>query len=204
MSHFRLNPFFYMSKSLVERTENVYKRRLTDAEDRLISLEVKLDLVKEVLLDLLHKLDSTEINAARPSSEEKPSSEGNKENKSVMKGALNILLAEDNPLLQRMFVKHFGKDNVFTASTGPEALELFKQRSFNIVFLDIQLPQLDGFAVAREIRSREKVVHTPIIGISGNRDNEALALQAGMDEFIYKGEGYSMDILDTIIAKSVH
>lgn len=112
----------------------------------------------------------------------------------TLKGTINILIAEDNVIIQKMFVRSWKGHNVFTASTGPEALDLFKERNFNIVFLDIEIPLLDGIAVAKEMRSWEQQrgkKPTPIIGMSGSstKQYKERSLEGGMNDFINKGEG---------------
>ncbi|KAI8995959.1 CheY-like superfamily, partial [Gaertneriomyces semiglobifer] len=66
---------------------------------------------------------------------------------------LNILLVEDSKILQEIFKKWWQKKghNVFVASNGQEAIEMFKARMFSIIFLDIEIPIKDGLTVAREI-----------------------------------------------------
>ena len=79
---------------------------------------------------------------------------------------------------------------VVLASNGREALRLLAHDAFDLVFMDVQMPELDGFQTTREIRSRETgtVRHQPIVAMTANAmkgDREA-CLAAGMDGYISK------------------
>jgi DNA-binding response OmpR family regulator len=87
---------------------------------------------------------------------------------------LNILYAEDNVSIQTST-----KDmldllfcNVYTANDGLEALELYKTKSIHIVMLDYVMPNLDGYEVAKRIRSENYKI--PIVMASGYTDKEKL------------------------------
>jgi CheY-like chemotaxis protein/HPt (histidine-containing phosphotransfer) domain-containing protein/anti-sigma regulatory factor (Ser/Thr protein kinase) len=105
---------------------------------------------------------------------------------------LRILLAEDNPFNQKLIdaiLKTKGYD-VTIADNGRIALKLFENHPFDLILMDIQMPELDGFQTARSIRSFEKQKggYTPIIAITaystvGDKDK---CLQAGMDEYLRK------------------
>jgi CheY-like chemotaxis protein len=128
------------------------------------------------------------------------------EKKKKLQGSINLLLVEDNTLLQRMFVRAWKGHNVFTASTGPEALDMFKTRNFHIIFLDIEIPQLDGIGVAKEMRAWEQQKGkppTPIIGMSGSstKQYKERGLESGMNDFIYKGAGYPLGEMYNIVLK---
>lgn len=81
------------------------------------------------------------------------------------------------------------KYEVVTASSGTKALELLKTHTFGLVLLDIMMPgNVDGFAVARALRSDERHARTPVIFISGRTDAEATkeAFQSGGSLFLSK------------------
>jgi two-component system sensor histidine kinase/response regulator len=105
---------------------------------------------------------------------------------------LNILVAEDNEfnvtLLKQLFARKGHSATI--AGDGREALALATAGSFDALLLDIHLPELDGFTVARAIRDQEQGggKHLPIIAFtarSGKQDRER-CLEAGMDDFLAK------------------
>ena len=104
---------------------------------------------------------------------------------------LQILLAEDNPLNQRLAIlllERWGHD-VVLAQDGIEAVSLFGQREWDLVLMDMQMPNMDGVAATRAIRATETGRRrTPIVAMTANAMNadRALCLEAGMDAFLSK------------------
>ena len=105
------------------------------------------------------------------------------------KNPLHILIAEDNLINQKIAKKILSKLGYQPkiASNGKEALEMASQEKFDIVLMDVQMPEMDGMEATRMIRSNLKV--QPVIMamtanvMQGDRD---LCLQAGMDDYISK------------------
>ncbi|KEO72526.1 PAS domain S-box protein [Anditalea andensis] len=105
----------------------------------------------------------------------------------------NILVAEDNLVNQIMIRKFLNKwdvGNVAFANDGLEALELFKAQRFNLILLDLQMPEMDGFEVARFIRSYhdESKKNVPIIALTASSliDVKDQLEEVGMDDYIPK------------------
>ena len=104
---------------------------------------------------------------------------------------LQILLAEDNPINQRLTIlllERWGHD-VTLAQDGIEAVSLFGRRDWDLVLMDMQMPNMDGLAATRAIRAAEtKGRRTPIIAMTANAMNtdRDLCLEAGMDAFLSK------------------
>jgi signal transduction histidine kinase/HPt (histidine-containing phosphotransfer) domain-containing protein/ActR/RegA family two-component response regulator len=105
---------------------------------------------------------------------------------------LNILLAEDvliNQELARIMLEKFGH-RVTIASNGIEALEQFKTGSFDLIFMDMQMPEMDGIEATRTIRALEveSGSHIPIIAMTANAlaSDREKCQAAGMDGFIAK------------------
>ena len=103
------------------------------------------------------------------------------------------LVVEDNIINQKLIVnilKGFGL-NVGVADDGLEALEKFKEDNFDIVFMDIQMPVMDGIEATKEIKKYEEEnnkKHTPIVALTANAlkgDRERL-IKEGLDEYISK------------------
>jgi signal transduction histidine kinase len=118
-----------------------------------------------------------------------------------------ILIAEDNPINQRILVKYI-KDTGHTcaiASNGLEAVNLYRKNLFDMVFMDIEMPIMDGLEATRQLRLYEKQKqYAPvfIVGLSGNARAEQIetALQAGMNAYITKP--YHKEILLNHIQKA--
>jgi signal transduction histidine kinase/CheY-like chemotaxis protein len=105
---------------------------------------------------------------------------------------IRILFVEDNPvnlMLGQKMLQHMGYRNLEVARDGTEALEMIESGpSFDIAFMDIQMPEMDGVKATREIRSRESERHTPIIALTANamKGDREKYLKAGMNDYISK------------------
>ncbi|MBZ5592796.1 MAG: response regulator [Acidobacteriia bacterium] len=105
---------------------------------------------------------------------------------------LTILLAEDNAVNQRValrFIERWGHE-VVIVTNGKEALEAVKQRPFDLVLMDVQMPEMGGFEATRAIRAREKHTggHLPIVAMTAHamKGDRERCLEAGMDAYISK------------------
>lgn len=104
---------------------------------------------------------------------------------------MKILIVEDsrsNLALLTHYVEQFGATPI-TAETGQAALEAFSAQQPDLVLLDVVLPDLDGFTVARRIRTMEKVSEwTPIIFLSSLGDDAHIeqGITAGGDDYLLK------------------
>ncbi|MEE4377936.1 MAG: response regulator [Candidatus Competibacteraceae bacterium] len=105
-----------------------------------------------------------------------------------------ILVADDYPPNQEIAelqLRTLGGE-VHFASDGYEAVRMVKQQSYDAVFMDIQMPNLDGFEATRRIRSHEAATHTtpvPIIALTADIDSperRRVAEEAGMNDYVTK------------------
>lgn len=105
---------------------------------------------------------------------------------------LTILLAEDNLINQKIVVQLLSKRGikVITASNGVEAVERAGERRYNLVFMDVQMPEMDGFEATRKIRANLKGpnARTPIIALTANamKGDREMCIESGMNEYISK------------------
>ena len=109
-----------------------------------------------------------------------------------------VLLAEDNPVNAKLATRLLERlgCRVDLASNGQEALHMVQSIPFDIVFMDCQMPELDGFEATRAIREWERTSPTdssvaarlPIIALTANamRGDRERCLEAGMDDYITK------------------
>jgi len=105
---------------------------------------------------------------------------------------LNILLAEDNCVNQRVACAMLGKrgHHVTVVDDGRQAVEAVRNGTFDLVLMDVQMPEMSGLEATAAIRARERVTgrHLPIVAMtahamSGDRER---CLDAGMDEYLTK------------------
>jgi PAS domain S-box-containing protein len=159
------------------------------AEDaaRCRSLEVTRYLVKPVRVNELRELLNEALiqTVAREATQRTA-------HVAASEGGLNILLAEDNAVnqlvTQRLLVKRGHR--VTIAATGKAAIEALERDVFDLVFMDVQMPELDGFEATREIRRRERdgrarvaIVALTAHAMSGDRER---CLESGMDGYMAK------------------
>jgi PAS domain S-box-containing protein len=105
--------------------------------------------------------------------------------------SLNVLVAEDNMVnqmvMQRLLTKRQHK--VTIASSGKAALQALESEQFDLILMDVQMPELDGLEATREIRRREAAgARTPIVALTAHAltgDRER-CLEAGMDGYMTK------------------
>ncbi len=98
-----------------------------------------------------------------------------------------ILLVEDNELNRDMLSRRLGKKGfeVMLATDGREGVELAKAQAPDLILMDMRLPDMDGWAVTRQLKVDEATSHIPVIALTAHamdRDRDA-ALQAGCDDF---------------------
>jgi CheY-like chemotaxis protein/HPt (histidine-containing phosphotransfer) domain-containing protein len=105
---------------------------------------------------------------------------------------LSILVAEDNDINQRVALNLLERQGhkVVLAGNGIEAVSLWETGNFDLVFMDVQMPQMDGFAATAIIREKElgSGKHTPIVAMTAHamKGDRERCLAAGMDEYVPK------------------
>ncbi len=103
-----------------------------------------------------------------------------------------ILVVEDNPVNQALARRLLAKrgHRVTTAGNGRKALLALEGRAFDLILMDVQMPEMDGLEATGAIRGRERTtgVHVPIIAMTAHamKGDEDLCLQAGMDAYVTK------------------
>jgi signal transduction histidine kinase/DNA-binding response OmpR family regulator len=107
-------------------------------------------------------------------------------------GSLRILLAEDSLVNQKLAVLVLEKEGheVVVANNGVEAVAAVRSDSFDLVLMDVQMPEMDGLEATAEIRAFEQTTggHTPIIAMTAHamKGDRELCLETGMDGYVAK------------------
>ena len=115
-----------------------------------------------------------------------------------------ILVVEDNAVNQKVlmsFLRRFGL-SADVACNGREALEALERKAYSLVFMDSQMPEMDGFAATAEIRRREgDERHTTIVAVTAHamKGERERCLAAGMDDFMSKP--FSMQDLAAVLGR---
>ena len=107
--------------------------------------------------------------------------------------SLNILLTEDNPVNQKValrVLKHLGYQ-ADVVNNGREAVEAIESKSYDLILMDIQMPEMSGLEATEYIREREiasKLAPVAIVAITANasHDDQFTCSDAGMNDYISK------------------
>jgi len=133
----------------------------------------------------------TDVTVRLPCSGEHKTAEASVEQHIETREINDILVVDDNPtnlLLLKKIVMKLGF-NVVTAGNGQEAIDYLGNHIVDFVFMDCQMPVLDGYEATKAIRAMSNKNHeVPIVAVTANAmsNNKELCLQAGMDGYISK------------------
>ena len=117
--------------------------------------------------------------------------------------SLRILLVEDNLVNQKVAMGMLGKmgHRITLATNGLEALEQWRQGDFDLILMDVQMPEMNGLQATMQIRGEEATgTHVPIVAMTASAMSEERdrCLAAGMDDFISKPVSYK--VIEQMIA----
>lgn len=185
----------YEVKRILETFDEINVSRIKDYRGGGYGLSISRDLVKLMGSEL--KIESKEnkgttfyfslqlkktLNIEATSKEIKP----------IILNKFNVLVAEDNRMNQKVIkflLEQQGADCTF-AKNGLEAVDLYKILDFDMVFMDIYMPDLDGYQATEKIKRTRKYSKnkTPIIAVSASAFDEDIenAKLAGIDDFLAK------------------
>ncbi|NJN26587.1 MAG: response regulator [Cyclobacteriaceae bacterium] len=118
-------------------------------------------------------------------------------------GAKKVLIAEDSSVIQNLTRKILQIQNyeIFSAKNGNQVLKMLESEYFDIILMDINMPQMDGMECARQIRalSDEKKSRIPIVAITGNAKNYSLDdfKNVGINDYLQKPLNFD-NLVDTV------
>jgi len=113
-----------------------------------------------------------------------------------------VLIVEDEkPLAQALYLK-LKKNNIESeiAYNGEEALEILEKQSFDLILLDLIMPQMDGFAMLEELK--KKGIKTPVVVTSnlGQEEDIKRVMEMGVKEYIIKSNTPIVEIVNKVKA----
>lgn len=114
---------------------------------------------------------------------------------------VQILVVDDEPMIGQLFEKSLRKHDcqVMVSSSSLEALEILDKKRFDLIFLDLFMPELDGAELFRRIRQKNN--RTPVAIITGYPDSDLMRKAMTYGPFVVLEKPfYSDDILDTIFS----
>ena len=101
-----------------------------------------------------------------------------------------ILLAEDNLVNQKVAAKMLDKlgVNYEISVNGAQALELLQQETFDLVLMDLQMPEVDGLSATQQLRGGDKNAEVPVIALTAHatKEHRKRCFEAGMSDFLTK------------------
>lgn len=107
-------------------------------------------------------------------------------------GKIKVLAVEDHPVNQRfvsLILQKIGVE-VILASSGRKALEILETENFDLILMDVQMPEMDGYETTIRIREKERLTnaHTPIVALTAYamEGDKQQCLAAGMDSYLSK------------------
>jgi len=108
----------------------------------------------------------------------------------VLEEDLRILFVDDDPILREFAVVHLSteKARIKVAGDGLEALQELNRETFDLVLLDLEMPNMDGFELLEKLRSTDQFRSLPVIVVTGREDVAAIdrAFLAGATSFVVK------------------
>ena len=137
----------------------------------------------DLLATLLTALDASRRQVRQPVESASPSTDGR---------SLRVLLAEDNVVNQKLGLRLLEKRGhaVVVVNNGREALEALARERFDVVLMDVQMPEMDGLEATAAIRQQEQATgrHLPILAMTAHamKGDREVCLKAGMDGYVAK------------------
>jgi two-component system, sensor histidine kinase and response regulator len=172
------------------------------AEARWVAGELALPVRRQPLVDLLQRLTTTRVPSAAPSVTKILHARQRPE---ALK--LRVLIAEDNAMNRELAVYMLEElgCSVDVVVDGKLAVSAVAAYQFDVVLLDCQMPEMDGYGAARAIRLQElgSLRHVPIVALTANasKGDRERCLSSGMDDFLSKP--FTLQQLSSVLSRAV-
>lgn len=169
----------YRKVPIIMLSSSEYRAMRERAEQIAVSQYIIKPITRSRLFDAIAESISKDRVTKMPRPKRRPKKIGKQ---------LNILLAEDNPVNQKVAVSILKKEgfNVTVANNGKEVISLLEKDKFDLVLMDVHMPEMDGLEATKIIR--EKGINTPIVALTANafEEDRKRCLEAGMDAYLSK------------------
>ncbi len=158
-----------------------------DSAERCLRLKMKHCLTKPVKASELCETLLAAIEAPRPEQ-----SIGQQDSSAETARSLHVLVADDSPVNQEVAVGllELGGHTAEVADNGRAAVEAFQRQAFDVVLMDVEMPEMDGLAATARIRQLEEATgaRVPVIAMTAHAVNgfQDRCLEVGMDGYISK------------------
>ena len=170
-----------LSEAETRRLSVAETRRLSEAETRRLS-EAETRRLSEAETWRLSEAETLAVERSRNLDQER------------MDPKIRILIADDVKLnlviVKAVLTRNIEQVEVFEASNGSEAVDLYKQHPIDLIVMDVMMPECDGLEATRQIREIESGTgnHTPIIALTAGalKEEREKCFAAGMDDFLAK------------------
>jgi adenylate cyclase len=107
-----------------------------------------------------------------------------------MREQASILVVDDDPVTRLMLKAGLERDGhqVATAENGSEALDLLRSQSFDVVLLDVLMPQMDGYGVLEQLKGDPNLRHVPVVMVTSvdELDSAVRCIELGADDYLSK------------------
>lgn len=156
----------------------------------IIDVGVIMDMAKEIKVDIRSSIESEQ----KSTSKEKPSD-------------YCVLIVDDSKMDRTIMQKSLGPTGItlMEAKDGLEALNIIKSgdHQFDAVLIDIEMPKMDGYTLASEIRKYSKYRNLPLIAVTSrtSKSDRLRGVEVGMTEYITKP--YSAEYLENVVRKNI-
>ncbi len=162
-----------------------------EAAIRCRAMGIPVYLCKPIIPSELRNAFLTILGQTMPPTEQERGT-GDSSSQKKRQQSLRILVAEDNVVNQKLAQRLLEKKGhtVVIANNGREALDFLAQEAFDLIFMDVQMPEMGGIEVTEVIREQEKISgkHIPIIAMTAHamQGDRERCLAAGMDDYVTK------------------
>ncbi len=169
--------------------------RKADSRDVLFAAELTKPIKPSHLYDALHNIFARQMNTTGEASKKitqrrRSKTEQKFDSEMSKKHPLRILLAEDNAINQKVALRMLARMGyrADVAANGVEVLEALRRQVYDVVFMDIQMPEMDGITATKEIRASFPYQQPHIIAMTANamKGDRENYLAQGMDDYVSK------------------